>query len=249
MKAIDSKKDEGYMEYINRILNSRPNKKIETGQHKHHIIPKSLGGTNSPENLIWLFASEHAKAHYLYSKENPNNSGMAYAASALCSKNGELLTNDEIDWLSKHNSELQSERVMGEKNPMYGKHHTEESKRKNAEKQKGKAAGKKNPMYGIHLRGENHPRFGKEVSQQQREKQSKSMKGKIIGDKNPRAIKIKCKNTNQIFSTLDEAAKWCVLKNPSDITSSIKKTKNIGKKFSAGKHPNTKERLYWEYIE
>ena len=115
MKAIDSKKNEGYMEYINRILNSRPNKKIEIGQHRHHIIPKSLGGTNSPENLIWLFASEHAKAHYLYSKENPNNSGMAYAASVLCSKNGDLLTNDEIDWLSKHNSELQSERVMGEK--------------------------------------------------------------------------------------------------------------------------------------
>ena len=28
-----------------------------------------------------------------------------------------------------------------------------------------------------------------------------------------------------------------------------KKTKNVGKEFSAGKLPNTKEKLYWEYIE
>lgn len=249
MKAINSRQGENYIEYINRILKSRPNKKIEKGQHRHHIIPKSLGGDNSSDNLIWLFASEHAKVHYLYSIEHPDCCGMIYAARTLCSKNGELLTDDEINWLSKHNAELQSKRVMGENNPMYGKHHSEESRRKNAEKQKGRAAGKNNPMYGVHLRGEKHPRFGKIVSQEQREKQSKAMKGKMIGEKNPRAIKVKCINTQEIFLTLNAASKWCNLKSSSSITDSIKKTQKTGKKKSAGKHPITKEKLYWEYVE
>lgn len=32
-------------------------------KHIHHIIPKHMGGTNSPENLIELTVEEHAEAH------------------------------------------------------------------------------------------------------------------------------------------------------------------------------------------
>ena len=38
--------------------------------------------------------------------------------------------------------------VLGEKNGMYGKHHTEESKQKMSEHSKGKTSGEKNGMYG-----------------------------------------------------------------------------------------------------
>ena len=38
-------------------------------KHKHHIIPKHMGGTDNPENLISLTPKEHAKAHQdLYEK-------------------------------------------------------------------------------------------------------------------------------------------------------------------------------------
>lgn len=38
-------------------------------KHKHHIIPKHMGGTDDPENLISLTPEEHAKAHQdLYEK-------------------------------------------------------------------------------------------------------------------------------------------------------------------------------------
>ena len=33
--------------------------------HKHHIIPKHMGGTNNPSNLIELTVEEHAEAHRL----------------------------------------------------------------------------------------------------------------------------------------------------------------------------------------
>jgi hypothetical protein len=31
--------------------------------HKHHIIPRHMGGTDDPENLIELTVEEHAEAH------------------------------------------------------------------------------------------------------------------------------------------------------------------------------------------
>jgi len=43
---------ENYNSYIQRILASRNNIKIEIGQEHHHIIPKSMGGADVPENLI-----------------------------------------------------------------------------------------------------------------------------------------------------------------------------------------------------
>lgn len=49
-------------------------------------------------------------------------------------------------------------RFAGENHPMYGKHHTEEAKRKISERSKGE----NNPMYGDHrFAGENHPIYGK----------------------------------------------------------------------------------------
>lgn len=41
-----------------------------------------------------------------------------------------------------------SKAVSGEKNGMYGKHHTEESKKKMSINSRGKTAGEKNGMYG-----------------------------------------------------------------------------------------------------
>jgi len=36
---------------------------LQIFKHKHHIIPKHMGGTNDPSNLIRLTIEEHAEAH------------------------------------------------------------------------------------------------------------------------------------------------------------------------------------------
>ena len=37
--------------------------------HKHHIIPKHMGGTDDPSNIVELTVEEHAEAHrVLYEK-------------------------------------------------------------------------------------------------------------------------------------------------------------------------------------
>lgn len=77
IEVIIPKDEEKYKDYINRILNIRKNEKDKNNyQEKHHIKPKSLGGLNTPENLIYLYAQEHYYAHKLLAQEYPKEKGL-----------------------------------------------------------------------------------------------------------------------------------------------------------------------------
>jgi HNH endonuclease len=48
-------------------------------KHKHHIIPKHMGGTDDPSNLIELSVSDHAQAHLiLYEQHGKKEDLCAY---------------------------------------------------------------------------------------------------------------------------------------------------------------------------
>ena len=48
-----------------RLLNKLEKTKAESGKiETHHILPKSCGGTDDPDNLVNLYAKEHFMAHY-----------------------------------------------------------------------------------------------------------------------------------------------------------------------------------------
>lgn len=95
--------------------------------------------------------------------------------------------------------------MAGEKHPMFGKHHSEESRKKMSKSQIGLKAGKNHPMFGKHLSeehkkmmsglykgkklspeaikkisGENHHMFGKHMSEETKAKISAANKGKEI---------------------------------------------------------------------
>lgn len=45
----------------------------------HHIVPRCMGGTNEPLNLVLLTPREHFIAHVLLAKSNKGHSGLVYA--------------------------------------------------------------------------------------------------------------------------------------------------------------------------
>lgn len=53
--------------YTQFIQEKGSKEKIE-GWHRHHIIPKSAGGTDDPDNLVYLRREDHAWAHILYDR-------------------------------------------------------------------------------------------------------------------------------------------------------------------------------------
>jgi hypothetical protein len=61
MIFIDNKDTRWYFNIINR---AKPRHLTEYSEN-HHIVPKSLGGNNSKENLVQLTAREHFICHRL----------------------------------------------------------------------------------------------------------------------------------------------------------------------------------------
>ena len=76
----------------------------------------------------------------------------------------ELIFLTESEHSSLHNA-FNKGKYTGEKNPMYGKHHSEETKKRQSEAMKGKQV------------GENHPFYGKKHSDEAKKKMSEAHKG------------------------------------------------------------------------
>lgn len=79
-------------------------------KHKHHIIPKHMGGSDDPSNIVELTVEEHAEAHRkLYEEFGHLQDKLAWQGLLG------LISTAEIVYTS------QSEGMKGSKNPMYGK--------------------------------------------------------------------------------------------------------------------------------
>ncbi len=60
-----------YKKLYDNIIENRKNNPIKGYKERHHIIPRSLGGIDSKENLVDLTAREHFICHYLLVKMYP----------------------------------------------------------------------------------------------------------------------------------------------------------------------------------
>ena len=92
-------------------------------------------------------------------------------------------------------------------------------------------------------KGANHPMYGKCHTEEAKRKMSEGHKGKNMGSKHPKSKKIICINTGEIFNCAREANEKYNI-NIECISACCR-----GEHKSAGKHPITKEKLVWKYIE
>ena len=68
-----------YTSLINKALNRRP--QAGTYYERHHILPRSLGGTDAPGNTVFLTIREHFIAHLLLAHmEGYENQWLSVAA-------------------------------------------------------------------------------------------------------------------------------------------------------------------------
>ena len=168
-----------YKTFIQNILESRGHCGCGEEYHeKHHILPKCLGGTDDDNNLIDLYAKEHFIAHKLLAEENPDNEKLAYAwwMMAHCKTNTQEryeCTPEEYEEAKISFSAVQSKylkgkfagennhfygiHMYGEANPMFGKKHTDVSKRKNSESNKKRWTDDKRKSFGETRIGTNNP--------------------------------------------------------------------------------------------
>jgi hypothetical protein len=121
-----------YLQIYNQLVAKRiaeplP-KGVLGGREKHHILPKSVGGKNTKDNLVYLSVREHFVAHRLLAKIYPDST-LTYAVwlmtcfhkksdgFILSSRLYEKLRKDHAERVSNNSfkSEMTSKKLTGRK--------------------------------------------------------------------------------------------------------------------------------------
>ena len=188
-----------YNNWYNQIIDRARNRVLDGYSESHHIIPESLGGPDTAENLAKLTAREHFICHWLLVKitVGEDRYKMINALRMMrAEKQGQKRYKTKITarvyaTLKEEYSVLQSQRVSGENNPMWGKTQSDKAKalisqkntgkkltEKQIEKQKAAQTGRKRAPFSDEWRsnmskskqGENNNRYGVEVLDSTRQK-------------------------------------------------------------------------------
>ena len=196
-----------YNRWYDQIIKHAQNRVAKGYTERHHIQPRSLGGADSANNLVDLTAREHFVCHWLLTKMTTgedhfkmlNALRMMRAEKAGQQRYETAITGRVYESIKQEYARLQSERIKGEKNPMWGRTHTKEARQAISEKNTGKKlteeqvarqvasqTGRKRKPFSDEWRtkmseskrGENNNRYGVEVSESTRQKIGDKIRGR-----------------------------------------------------------------------
>jgi hypothetical protein len=138
-EVILNKRMNKYNTWYNRITENAKTRALDGYKERHHIIPRSLGGSNSKENLVDLTAREHFICHWLLIKmySGESKAKMIYALNGM-KRNGQYteryetkITSRVYEHLKKEFSLVHSTTMKGRPAHNKGVPATEEQKEKN----------------------------------------------------------------------------------------------------------------------
>ena len=127
-----------YNFWYNAIIENARTKTITGYKETHHILPRSLGGTDDKDNLVDLTAREHFICHWLLVKIHTGEARhkMVYALNGM-KRNGKdneryetPITSRVYQKLKEEFSRIHSETMKGRVAPNKGKPMSEEQKKK-----------------------------------------------------------------------------------------------------------------------
>jgi hypothetical protein len=171
-------KQNKYTMWYNELISSRLNRVVleHAYYENHHILPKSLGGSNNSDNMILLTAKEHFIAHLLLSEMCINDNHRRKMQFALQKMMGNH-SNRNI-WSS---AQYELARLKNLK-ALRGRKFTNEHKKRLSESNKGVKRSKETKerlsVAASKRIGKLNPFYKKTHSQSSREKISKAKSGK-----------------------------------------------------------------------
>jgi hypothetical protein len=175
---IENKYTRWYMGIIN---NARQRTTYDTSIHeRHHIIPKSLGGSDYDDNLVIVTFREHFLLHLLLPKmigEPVAVTKMQYALFCMSNGFGRTRVYNSVLYsaIKEKFSGLRSERMQGANNHFYGRRHSETAK---MDMSINNPARRPEVRAKISRANKGHTRsHGRVLPQESREKISKSLTG------------------------------------------------------------------------
>lgn len=90
-----------YAAHYDRLI-SRARTRVLLGyRERHHVLPRCMGGSDAPENIVALTAEEHYVAHQLLIKMHPSSVGLATAAARMSKR---CTGNKSFGWLRRRNA-------------------------------------------------------------------------------------------------------------------------------------------------
>jgi len=209
-----------YTRWYYNIIQRAQTREISGYIERHHIIPKSLGGSNSKDNLVNLTAREHFVCHWLLTKMVGGHfrykmwnafSAMLYWHNDLQQR--EKVTAQKYAIIKAQISKVRATKFAGANNPMYGKTHSTEAKakiskahsgRKNTEETKLKCKiAPKHTGPNYKLRGENNAMHIPGVKEKRKEIFTKK-----YGVSGPTLVPYKCEHCGKEGSGLGNYKRW-----------------------------------------
>ena len=172
----------------------------------HHIIPLSEGGSDTKDNKVNLSAREHYIAHLLLAKiydDFKMYSAITYMQTGR-HKDRNFKYNNRLfgkmrEEFGKKSSERMKGRFVGEKSPMYGKHLSEETKRKLSEAKRGQQSWMKGKHHTAEAKAKiSAVRKGKKLkplSDEHKKAISEGNKGRKCANKGKRWVNDSIKNS------------------------------------------------------
>lgn len=143
-----------YYKWYNTIIERSHSRVLDKSVYieRHHIIPRSLGGTDDITNIAKLTAREHFICHWLLIKIHKDglaNYKMRCALQRFKYGNKKSYYNSRAyDYNKSILFEQRSQAMRGPNNHFWGKTHTEKTKKHLSNIRKGKRVGPENSFYG-----------------------------------------------------------------------------------------------------